>query len=137
MGDVPVLKPREVAGILERIGFVEVRQAGRTGSTVTRTAVRPQFHSTPAGTFADTATGDRARHRNGRPRLRRASLRKYLTILPFSGGAKPHPLQRLVGQTSREPRIQENKLCDVGVIGLKLDLVWMIPRWVTAAIPQI
>jgi predicted RNA binding protein YcfA (HicA-like mRNA interferase family) len=26
MGDVPVLKPREVAGILERLGFVEVRQ---------------------------------------------------------------------------------------------------------------
>jgi len=28
MGDVPVLKPREVAGILERLGFVEVRQRG-------------------------------------------------------------------------------------------------------------
>ena len=28
MGDVPVLKPREVAGILERLGFIEVRQRG-------------------------------------------------------------------------------------------------------------
>jgi predicted RNA binding protein YcfA (HicA-like mRNA interferase family) len=28
VGDVPVLKPREVAGILERLGFVEVRQRG-------------------------------------------------------------------------------------------------------------
>ena len=28
MGDVPVLKPREVAAILERMGFAEVRQRG-------------------------------------------------------------------------------------------------------------
>jgi len=28
MGDLPVLRPREVAGILERLGFVEVRQRG-------------------------------------------------------------------------------------------------------------
>ncbi|HVZ70748.1 MAG TPA: type II toxin-antitoxin system HicA family toxin [Polyangia bacterium] len=28
MGDVPILKPREVAGILDRLGFVEVRQRG-------------------------------------------------------------------------------------------------------------
>jgi predicted RNA binding protein YcfA (HicA-like mRNA interferase family) len=28
VGDVPVLKPREVAAILERLGFVEVRQRG-------------------------------------------------------------------------------------------------------------
>jgi len=28
MGDVPVLKPREVAGIREPLGFVEVRQRG-------------------------------------------------------------------------------------------------------------
>ena len=28
MGDVPVLKPREVAAILIRLGFVEVRQRG-------------------------------------------------------------------------------------------------------------
>jgi predicted RNA binding protein YcfA (HicA-like mRNA interferase family) len=28
MGDIPVLKPREVAAILERLGFVEVRQKG-------------------------------------------------------------------------------------------------------------
>jgi predicted RNA binding protein YcfA (HicA-like mRNA interferase family) len=28
MGDVPVLKPREVVWILERLGFVEVRQRG-------------------------------------------------------------------------------------------------------------
>ena len=28
MGSVPVLKPREVVQILERIGFVEVRQRG-------------------------------------------------------------------------------------------------------------
>jgi predicted RNA binding protein YcfA (HicA-like mRNA interferase family) len=28
MGDVPVLKPREVAAILEGLGFVEVRQRG-------------------------------------------------------------------------------------------------------------
>ncbi|HYH84589.1 MAG TPA: type II toxin-antitoxin system HicA family toxin [Pyrinomonadaceae bacterium] len=28
MGSVPVLKPREVAGILERLGFAEVRQRG-------------------------------------------------------------------------------------------------------------
>lgn len=28
MGDVPVLKPREVVSILERFGFVEVRQKG-------------------------------------------------------------------------------------------------------------
>lgn len=28
MGDVPVLKPREVSGILDRIGFVEIRQRG-------------------------------------------------------------------------------------------------------------
>ena len=28
MSSVPVLKPREVAGILERLGFQEVRQRG-------------------------------------------------------------------------------------------------------------
>lgn len=28
MGSVPVLKPREVAGLLEALGFVEVRQRG-------------------------------------------------------------------------------------------------------------
>ena len=28
MGDVPVLKPREVAGILTKLGFAEVRQRG-------------------------------------------------------------------------------------------------------------
>lgn len=28
MGDLPVLKPREVASILERLGFEEVRQKG-------------------------------------------------------------------------------------------------------------
>lgn len=28
MGSVPVLKPREVAALLERMGFVEVRQRG-------------------------------------------------------------------------------------------------------------
>jgi predicted RNA binding protein YcfA (HicA-like mRNA interferase family) len=28
MGSVPVLKPREVVAILERLGFVEVRQRG-------------------------------------------------------------------------------------------------------------
>ena len=28
MADVPVLKPREVAAILERLGFAEVRQRG-------------------------------------------------------------------------------------------------------------
>jgi predicted RNA binding protein YcfA (HicA-like mRNA interferase family) len=28
MGDVPVLKPREVAAVLIRLGFVEVRQRG-------------------------------------------------------------------------------------------------------------
>lgn len=28
MGNIPVLKPREVAKILERLGFVEVRQRG-------------------------------------------------------------------------------------------------------------
>lgn len=28
MGSIPVLKPREVAALLERLGFVEVRQRG-------------------------------------------------------------------------------------------------------------
>jgi len=28
MGDVPVLKPREVVALLERLGFAEVRQRG-------------------------------------------------------------------------------------------------------------
>lgn len=28
VGDIPVLKPREVAAILERLGFMEVRQRG-------------------------------------------------------------------------------------------------------------
>ena len=28
MGDIPVLKPREVVALLERLGFVEVRQRG-------------------------------------------------------------------------------------------------------------
>lgn len=28
MGDVPLLKPREVVAILEKLGFVEVRQRG-------------------------------------------------------------------------------------------------------------
>jgi predicted RNA binding protein YcfA (HicA-like mRNA interferase family) len=28
MGDIPVLKPREVIAILERLGFVEIRQRG-------------------------------------------------------------------------------------------------------------
>ncbi|MDQ3744429.1 MAG: type II toxin-antitoxin system HicA family toxin [Acidobacteriota bacterium] len=28
MGNLPVLKPREVAAILEKLGFVEVRQRG-------------------------------------------------------------------------------------------------------------
>jgi hypothetical protein len=50
MGDLPVLKPREVAGILERLGSSKFDNAALTGTTVTRTAVRPQFHSIPAGT---------------------------------------------------------------------------------------
>ena len=50
MGDVPVLKPREVAGILERLGFVEVRQRGPTGSIATPTAALPPFRFTQAGT---------------------------------------------------------------------------------------
>jgi predicted RNA binding protein YcfA (HicA-like mRNA interferase family) len=28
VGDIPVLKPREVAAILERLGFIEARQKG-------------------------------------------------------------------------------------------------------------
>ena len=28
MGDIPILKPREVVTLLERLGFVEVRQRG-------------------------------------------------------------------------------------------------------------
>jgi predicted RNA binding protein YcfA (HicA-like mRNA interferase family) len=28
VGDIPVLKPREVVGVLEALGFVEVRQRG-------------------------------------------------------------------------------------------------------------
>lgn len=28
MGDVPILKPREVVAVLERLGFAEVRQKG-------------------------------------------------------------------------------------------------------------
>ena len=28
MGDLPILKPREVAHILERLGFAEIRQRG-------------------------------------------------------------------------------------------------------------
>jgi predicted RNA binding protein YcfA (HicA-like mRNA interferase family) len=28
MGNVPILKPREIVRILERIGFIEVRQRG-------------------------------------------------------------------------------------------------------------
>ena len=28
MGNIPILKPREVAAVLERLGFVEVRQRG-------------------------------------------------------------------------------------------------------------
>jgi len=28
MGTIPVLKPREVAAILENLGFIEVRQSG-------------------------------------------------------------------------------------------------------------
>jgi predicted RNA binding protein YcfA (HicA-like mRNA interferase family) len=28
VGDIPVLKPREVVALLERLGFVEVRQRG-------------------------------------------------------------------------------------------------------------
>lgn len=28
MGQVPVLKPRQVASLLERLGFVEIRQRG-------------------------------------------------------------------------------------------------------------
>ena len=28
MGKLPVLKPREVAAVLERLGFIEVRQRG-------------------------------------------------------------------------------------------------------------
>ncbi|MEO6401996.1 MAG: type II toxin-antitoxin system HicA family toxin [Vicinamibacteria bacterium] len=28
MGSIPVLKPREVAGLLEALGFIEVRQRG-------------------------------------------------------------------------------------------------------------
>lgn len=28
MGDVPVLKPREVAALLEQLGFLEIRQRG-------------------------------------------------------------------------------------------------------------
>ena len=41
MGDVPVLKPREVAAILERLGFAEAGSVARTGSIVTQMDERP------------------------------------------------------------------------------------------------
>ena len=32
MGNIPVLKPREVTDILDHLGFIEIRQRGLTGS---------------------------------------------------------------------------------------------------------
>jgi predicted RNA binding protein YcfA (HicA-like mRNA interferase family) len=36
MGDVPVLKPREAAAILAKLGFIHVRQRGSAASADTR-----------------------------------------------------------------------------------------------------
>ena len=49
MSRVPVLKPREVIRALERLGFVEVRQRGRTASSGTPTEEVQQFLSIQAG----------------------------------------------------------------------------------------
>src|SRR5687767_11273869 len=44
VGAVPVLKPREVVALLEKLGFVQVRQRGCTGSIATRTVEERQSH---------------------------------------------------------------------------------------------
>lgn len=74
MGDVPVLKLREVAGILERVGFVEVRQRGshRQYRHADGRATTVPFH--PARDISPTASSNCSRDRDGRSRLRRPPL---------------------------------------------------------------
>jgi hypothetical protein len=46
-GSLPVLKPREVAALLERLGFVETRQrGGHIANTDTRMAAARRYHFT-------------------------------------------------------------------------------------------
>jgi hypothetical protein len=49
MGNIPVLKPTEAVAILQRIGFVEVRQRGLNSFGILMVAGR-QFLSTEAET---------------------------------------------------------------------------------------
>ena len=100
MGDVPVLKPRESPGFWNASGSSKFDNVAPTGSIATRTAVRPRFHPSRQGHLADTVTGDRARRRNGRPRLRRASLKEvrltsWRSALQRAVSRHPHAWQHI------------------------------------------
>jgi predicted RNA binding protein YcfA (HicA-like mRNA interferase family) len=51
MARLPVLKPREVAHVLEKMGFVEVRQRGSHKNIVTRMDDARPFRFTEAVMF--------------------------------------------------------------------------------------
>jgi hypothetical protein len=73
---VPVLKPREVAAILARLGFAEVVSVGRIGSIVTETAEARRCRFIPVATSRRRSSGRSARHWHECPRLHRRSLRE-------------------------------------------------------------
>src|SRR5207249_2697337 len=62
MGKYPILKPREVASVLETLGFVEVRQRGFTSSTGIQMVDSQLFRSIRAATFPDSLTANRQRY---------------------------------------------------------------------------
>jgi len=51
MGKYPVLKPKDVVAILERLGFIEVRQRGSHKQFRHQMGDAQQYHFTPAGIF--------------------------------------------------------------------------------------
>lgn len=51
MGKYPVLKPKEVVAILEKLGFMEVRQRGSTNNFAIQMGDVQQYRFTSAGTF--------------------------------------------------------------------------------------
>ena len=73
MGKLPVLKPREVVAILEKLGFVEVRQRGshkQYRHSDGRCTTVP-FHAGPCRQrhLADSLTSDSKRYRPNSRRL--------------------------------------------------------------------
>jgi hypothetical protein len=57
MGKYPVLKPREVTAILEKLALLKLDSAARTNSIATRTGVAQRFPSTADVTSHQSCCG--------------------------------------------------------------------------------